>query len=125
MKLIKWRIDISKKGLEVPYIDEFYWTPLSIELSKNINETILFLKSLTDTEFLYTLISTISQKGMDLILRISREILMLMSLTKKENKVSLDNFIHGLVHLIDLYPNANYSKDEVCKKDKFIDTYNG
>lgn len=55
MKLIKWRIDISKKGLEVPYIDEFYWTPLSIELSKNINETISFLKSLTDTEFLYTL----------------------------------------------------------------------
>lgn len=41
---------------------------------------------------------------------------MLMLLTKKENKVSLDNFIHELVHLIDLYPNANYSKDEVCVK---------
>ena len=41
---------------------------------------------------------------------------MLMLLTKKENKVSLDNFIHELVHLIGLYPNANYSKDEVCVK---------
>ena len=50
-KLIEWRIGVG----DIPMIKELFWTPLSDELSKNVNETIDFWRTLTAEEFEYSL----------------------------------------------------------------------
>lgn len=50
-KLIEWRIGVG----DIPMIKELFWTPLSDELSKNVDETIDFWKTLTAEEFEYSL----------------------------------------------------------------------
>ena len=46
-KLIEWGIGVG----DIPMIKELFWTPLSDELSKNVDETIDFWRTLTVKEF--------------------------------------------------------------------------
>ena len=46
-KLIEWRIGVG----DIPMLQELFWTPLSDELSKNVDETIDFWRTLTVKEF--------------------------------------------------------------------------
>lgn len=54
-RIIKDRIEADKKYLGYPMIEERCWIPMSNELSKDINETIEFWRTLNSEEFLYTL----------------------------------------------------------------------
>lgn len=53
--LIEDRLAAAKNHIGYPMIEERYWIPLSTELSKDIDKTISFLKTLSAEEFMYSL----------------------------------------------------------------------